>query len=120
MSVTAEPIMSTWRAVEQLLETAGVRIVLFSPNERDDSAQCYWTGADSLGRVTFDIDVMPQDWRTVGDLFVRVWNTLADSDFCSPITFSVNYGTIPLGHKEPTSWVKISAASTTLIDVRGI
>ena len=118
--MATNPIEETLEALEAVVEAAGVPVATFSPNQRGDHAQVYWTGTDGQ-RLVFAVDVIPTDWRTVGDLFVTVWNALADSETFGATGFDVLYDAVPLGSADRAkSFVQIDVGSSRNIDIRGI
>ena len=67
-------------ALEAALADAGLTVAPFNPNVRGDRVQAYWDGtvsAQSGERISYRVDVIPQDWQDAGDLFVTAWNAVA-------------------------------------------
>ena len=123
----ADPIEDALDALEALFADASPSVLVsaFNPNERRDHVQCYWTGVTDR-RIAYRVDVIPEDWRTMGDLFTRCWNLVADSDQFTPVSPSVNYNASPLGWSLPggetniISFASFEAVSGEIIDARGL
>ena len=88
-------------------------------SDQTPRVQVYWGGINPETRqVGFAVQVIVAERHFLGDEFLKVWNTLVQSEGFSPILpDGVSYNDTPLGSDNRADFVQIDVWTNQVVDV---
>lgn len=105
-----------------LLKAGKMVAAVLARSDRTKRCSVAWSGSDSDGFITFEIQVVAAAYHELGDLFTKAWNLIADSEEYAPQapSVAVAYDETPTGGQKRASLAAFQVRWNRKLDARGL